>query len=62
MRTPEFQKLCQAVSGGEEMYVKHVVIHQVGKVLSCHGDEVEVDVNGTHKTWIKENCVEAKKH
>lgn len=62
MRSAEFQKVCQAVSSGEQTFVKHVVLHQIGRVLNCHEDEVEVDVNGIHKTWSKENCVEAKKH
>jgi hypothetical protein len=58
MRTPEFEKICHAVGSGQEMWVKHIVTHQVGKVLTCGEEEFEVDVNGVHKTWSKANCVE----
>jgi hypothetical protein len=37
--------------------VKHIVTHQVGKVVGLGEEEFEVDVNGEHKTWNKTNCV-----
>ncbi|BCR03039.1 hypothetical protein DESUT3_01080 [Desulfuromonas versatilis] len=58
MRTQEYQNMCQAIGTGKEKFVKHVVTHQIGKVLACHEGEFEVDVAGEHKTWIKENCKE----
>ena len=60
MRREEFENVCQAVSTGEDKFVKHIVTHRVGKILSCQeGDrEFEVDVSGEHKTWAMENCKE----
>ncbi len=60
MRTPEFQKICQSVGTGKDLWVKHIVTHQIGKILSCGEEEFEVDVNGEKKTWSKTNCLETK--
>jgi hypothetical protein len=57
MRHEEFENICQAVGAGAEKRVKHIVLHQIGKVIACRPDdyvEVELD-NGEHKTWSKEN-------
>ncbi|PLX82299.1 MAG: hypothetical protein C0617_14320 [Desulfuromonas sp.] len=58
MRHAEFESFCQKVQSGQEAHVKHIVTHKIGKILSCHPEdyEFEVDVNGEHKTWIAENC------
>lgn len=58
MRSPEYEKVCQAVQAGEEKHVKHIVTHKIGKVTACHGGEFDVEVAGEEKTWIKENCLE----
>jgi hypothetical protein len=57
MRNEEFTNICQAVGTGTERRVKHIVLHQEGKVIACRPDdclEVELD-NGVHKTWSKDN-------
>jgi hypothetical protein len=53
----EFQDICQAIESGAERRVKHIVIHQVGKVIACHPDDfIEVELEkGEHKIWSKEN-------
>ncbi len=57
MRHEEFENICQEVKSGAEKRVKHIVLHQVGKVVACHPDEyVEVELeSGEHKTWSKDN-------
>ncbi len=57
MRSEEFQNICSSVGSGSEMRVRHIVLHQVGKVVACHPDdfiEVELD-SGEHKTWSRDN-------
>lgn len=57
MRHEEFESLCKEVGAGTQRRVKHIVLHQVGKVIACRPDdyiEVELD-SGEHKIWSKEN-------
>jgi hypothetical protein len=57
MRHEEFEGICQAVADGAEKRVKHIVLHQSGKVIACRPDDfIEVELeNGEHKTWAKDN-------
>lgn len=62
MRHEEFENICKAVKTGQEKQVKHIVTHQVGKIVACEtGEEFfEVEVKGgEHKNWSKENVKEA---
>lgn len=57
MRHEDFEGICQAIDSGTEKRVKHIVLHQTGKVIACRQDdflEVELD-SGEHKTWSKDN-------
>jgi hypothetical protein len=57
MRHDEFENICQEITTGSEMRVKHIVLHQIGKIIACCPDdyfEVELE-NGEHKTWSKNN-------
>ena len=57
MRHNEYERICQAISNGREQRVKHIVLHQSGKVIACRQDDfIEVELeSGEHKTWSKEN-------
>lgn len=57
MRHDEFENLCQAAQSGTERRVKHIVTHQVGKVIACGPEDfIEVEVEGgEHKTWSRDN-------
>lgn len=57
MRQEEFENLCQATQSGKERQVKHIVTHQVGKVIACGPENfIEVEVEGgEHKTWARDN-------
>ena len=59
MRHEEFEGICQAIAGGEEKRVKHIILHQSGKVIACRPDDfIEVELeNGEHKTWAKDNLM-----
>lgn len=58
MRHDEFEGICKSVSSGEEKRLKHIVTHQVGKIIACNPEDefFEVDVDGKRKTWSKDNC------
>jgi hypothetical protein len=57
MRHDEFVGICNSVSSGEEKRLKHIVTHQVGKIVSVNREDefFEVDVDGRRKTWSKDN-------
>jgi hypothetical protein len=57
MRHDEFEIIRQSLGSGSDKRVKHIVLHQIGKIVACLPDdyfEVELD-NGQHKTWSKDN-------
>lgn len=60
MRHEEFESICQAVGSGADRRVKHIVLHQIGKVIACRPDDfVEVELeSGEHKTWSKDNITQ----
>jgi translation initiation factor IF-1 len=57
MRHEEFDNICQTLDPATDMRVKHIVLHQIGKIVACLPDECfEVELeNGEHKTWSKNN-------
>lgn len=58
MRHEEFKSLCSAIASGKEMQLKHIVTHEVGKLVACQLSDEFFDVelpSGEHKTWSKEN-------
>ena len=57
MRHEDFESICKALDSGEEKRVKHIVLHQIGKVVACLPDDmIEVELeNGERKSWSKDN-------
>lgn len=58
MRRETFETFCGAIEGGAEKHLKHIVTHEVGKIVACQMDDefFEVELpNGEHKGWSKEN-------
>jgi len=57
MRHEEFEGICNLFSSGEEKRLKHIVTHQVGKIVAVNREDefFEVDVEGRRKTWSKDN-------
>jgi len=56
----DYENICRTIKTGGEKHVKHIVTHQVGKVIACETDDFfEVEVpSGEHKTWSKNNVKE----
>jgi len=57
MRHEEFEALRKSIEAKQQIRVKHVVLHQVGKIVACLPDDfVEVELeDGKHKNWSREN-------
>jgi len=57
LRHEEYENLCRSLKEGAKTQVKHVVTHQVGRIISCSPDDfIEVELaNGEHKSWSKDN-------
>lgn len=58
MRHDEFESLCSTLDRGTTMQLKHIVTHEIGRIVACRRDEefFEVELaSGLHKTWSKEN-------
>lgn len=59
MRHEEFENICRAVAAGKDKYLKHHITNQVGRVAACeHGDFFDVEIEGEHRSWAKENVEE----
>lgn len=57
MRHDEFENICKSFGPESAFRVKHIVLHQIGKIVACLPDdyfEVELE-SGEHKTWSKNN-------
>lgn len=58
MRREEYQKCCQAIEEGEEIFVENILSHEQGKILYCSGDEFQVKVKDKRSTWTPAICEE----
>ena len=59
MDSKEFDNLCMALDSGEEKFVENLGSHEVGKVLFCSGNRLEVEIGQRRETWASEFCKEA---
>lgn len=60
MDEKEMGDFCRAVESGETRYVENVGSHEVGRVLFCSGNRLEVEVGVNRETWGIEYCREAE--
>lgn len=58
MERKEFEKCCQALEEGEEIYLENMTTHETAKALYCSGDEFQVKVDDKRKTWSPQSCEE----
>lgn len=56
MRKVEFEKCCQNIEKGSEIYMQNVVNHETGKVLFCTSNRFHVDMNGKRDSWLPQIC------
>ncbi|BCR06779.1 c-type cytochrome [Desulfuromonas versatilis] len=54
----DYQNICSAVTGGEEKQLLNSRSHQVGRILPCHSDYFNVEVNDGWQVWSMQECEE----
>ncbi len=59
MERKEFEKCCQAIEDGVEVYLENTSSHETGRVLFCTPDQFRVEVAGKRQAWQPENCEES---
>jgi hypothetical protein len=63
MERKEFEDFCKAVESGETKYVENSGSHEIGRVLFCSGNRLEVEIGGEKReTWGAEFCKETEPH
>lgn len=59
MEKKKFEKICDLVRHGEDKQIEHQITHSHGKVIDCHGTEFDVEIDGKHQKWARQNCEES---
>ena len=58
MERKEFEKCCQAIEEGVEIFLENSENHRSGKVLYCTRDQFLVRVEDGRETWPAGSCEE----
>ncbi|BCR03038.1 hypothetical protein DESUT3_01070 [Desulfuromonas versatilis] len=58
MKDAEFEVMCLSLQKGQEHFVENLQNHHAGKLIACHGNQVEVDIFGKRETWSRGECRE----
>lgn len=61
MKEGVFKKVCTSVQNGETRFVENSQNGHAGKIVSCSGEQLEVDIFGRHETWARKDCEEFEK-
>lgn len=56
MRRNEYEKICSAVDSGVERFVENHDTGEIGRIISCRRDRLQVDIYGRSDEWEKESC------
>jgi hypothetical protein len=60
MEKQDFEQFCKLIESGETKYVENIGSHELGRVIFCSGNRLEVEVGDRRETWGSEFCQEAK--
>lgn len=60
MQEKDFERFCRDVESGETKYVENTGSHEIGRVLFCSGNRLEVAVGDKMETWGMEYCQETE--
>lgn len=52
MKKTEFEKCCQNIENGSEIYPQNVVNQESARVLFCTSNRFHVDINGKRASWL----------
>ena len=58
MEREEFEKCCQAIEEGVEIFLENSDSRRSGKVLFCTRDQFRVQVEGERESWSAGSCRE----
>ena len=56
MRRNDYEKVCSAVDAGIDRFVENVETGEIGRIVACKRDRLQVDIYGRSENWEKENC------
>ncbi len=62
MRGEEVVNVCQAVTHGSQRYVRNLRRNEEGRVVSCDGASIKVQVGRRREVWCVDECEEKSSH
>ncbi len=54
----DYQNICSAVSDGEQKMLLNSRSHLVGRIISCHSEFFNVEVDDGWQVWSMDECEE----
>ena len=58
MRRTDYEGMCELAREGRLTWVENTSSHEKGRVVSCGGETVEVEVSGHRENWSLRDCQE----
>lgn len=58
MKRIDFEGMCELAKEGRLTWVENTSSHDKGRVISCSGDLIEVEVGGRRTAWEAKDCTE----
>lgn len=56
MRRNDYEKVCSAVDAGIDRFVENRESGEIGRIVACKRDRLQVDIYGRPEEWEKESC------
>jgi hypothetical protein len=56
MRRNDYEKVCSAVDAGIDRFVENMETGEIGRIVACKRDRLQVDIFGRSDEWEKEGC------
>ena len=58
MKRTDFEGMCELASEGRLTWLENMRNHEKGRVISCAGGKIAVDVDGQRQEWSPRECEE----
>lgn len=56
----DYQNICRAASAGDTITLENRNSHEQGRIISCHSDYFNVQLEQGWRIWSREECEEAE--
>lgn len=56
MEKQQLETVCRATADGQSQYVENMRLRYIGRVVACHGEELEVEAFEHTFRWPAEIC------